>query len=797
MTGVWHRAGRSGDIFPALILIATLLACLCAAADGEPRIRILIETDAGGDPDDEQSLVRFLLYANEWDIEGIIANRPVARDGENRNSIRTGLGIVQRLVNAYGECRTNLVRHDPRYPAREFIRQRTVAGGNETDDGVKLLVAAVDNSDPRPLWYSDWGTDHGAATNNLRRALDRILQERGPAGYAAFKSRLRLASADAFGPHTTNISPAFALWVNTFQPEREGRRWYHRFSALTSRAGGFDLARDVLLDHGPLGALYPTNTTHWAKEGDTLTFLYLVPNGLNSPDHPGWGGWAGRYGPRETMPGRPYYWANQIDGWKTATNRDNTLARWAVALQNDFRARLDWCVRPWPRGNHPPVARVDGPLRLTNFPGDRVTLTGAASSDPDSNRLSFHWEFYSEAGTYQGPLPLQGAESALVEFVAPAVDVIETIHLVLSVTDDGAPALTRYQRVVVTVDPLRRHAAIEDFLHVPREWESDFGNYRSPLEWPQGGRASAAAEWPRRRAQIATAWHEAMGAWPALLEQPGLKILASEPRENFTQHRVQVEWTRGEFAEGWLLVPAEAGPLPAVLVPFYDPETSIGIGASKHRDFALQLARRGFVTLAIGAPSGDARRPDTGRPGWQPLSYLAYLAANCHTALAQRREVDPRRIGVVGHSYGGKWAMFAAALYEKFACCVASDPGIVWDESRANVNYWEPWYLGRDAKQVRQPGLITPQNPRTGAYRDLTASGHDLHELHSLLAPRPFLVSGGAEDPPERWRALNHLVAVNRLLGFTNRVGLTSRKGHEPTAESNDLILQFFDRFLK
>src|SRR5512142_8021 len=74
----------------------------------EQRLRLIIETDAGGDPDDEQSLVRFLLYANEWDVEGIIANRPVARERENLNPERTGLGIVRAQLRAYAQCYTNL-----------------------------------------------------------------------------------------------------------------------------------------------------------------------------------------------------------------------------------------------------------------------------------------------------------------------------------------------------------------------------------------------------------------------------------------------------------------------------------------------------------------------------------------------------------------------------------------------------------------------------------------------------------------------------------------------------------------
>src|SRR5262249_23709552 len=84
------------------LLLVVLPVALTPNAGADARLRLIIETDAGGDPDDEQSLVRFLLYCNEWDVEGIICNRPKARDGENLNSERTGLGIVQALLKAYG-----------------------------------------------------------------------------------------------------------------------------------------------------------------------------------------------------------------------------------------------------------------------------------------------------------------------------------------------------------------------------------------------------------------------------------------------------------------------------------------------------------------------------------------------------------------------------------------------------------------------------------------------------------------------------------------------------------------------
>ena len=278
----------------------------------------------------------------------------------------------------------------------------------------------------------------------------------------------------------------------------------------------------------------------------------------------------------------------------------------------------------------------------------------------------------------------------------------------------------------------------------------------------------------------------------ALMARPTLEVLRSEPRENFTQKRVRLGLAPGQTCEGWLLVPAGEGPFGAVLVPFYEPETSIGLG-KPGRDFAYQLTRRGFVTLSIGSPGGDAWKPERGGAICQPLSFLAYLAANGANALASLPEVDPERLGVVGHSYGGKWALFAGALCDRFAAVAVSDPGIVWDEARPNVNYWEPWYLGLDPRRTRQPGVVTAENPRTGAYQQLVEAGRDLHELHALIAPRPLLVSGGSEDPPERWRALNHTVAVNRLLGFTNRVAMTNRATHDPTPESNAQLYRFFE----
>ena len=331
----------------------------------------------------------------------------------------------------------------------------------------------------------------------------------------------------------------------------------------------------------------------------------------------------------------------------------------------------------------------------------------------------------------------------------------------------------------------------------PPEYAGKFGAYRSPLLFDDGTRVKTPQDWQRRRKEILDHWHGVMGAWPPVIEKPKVEYVGQRRREDFTQHKVRVQIAPDQSADGYLLVPGGGGPFPAVFVPFYEPETPTGQNDKKLRAFAYDLAKRGFVTLSIGSPGGDARKPDTGGALPQPLSYLAYVAANGYQALASLPYVDGKRVGIVGHSYGGKWAMFGSSLYDRYAAAAWSDGGIVWDEARPNVNYWEPWYLGRERGVPRNPGVVTPANPRTAAYKTLVETGHDLHELHALMAPRPFLVSGGSEDPPERWVVLNHAIAVNRLLGHDNRVAMTNRPTHDPTPESNEAIYVFFEHFLK
>ena len=346
---------------------------------------------------------------------------------------------------------------------------------------------------------------------------------------------------------------------------------------------------------------------------------------------------------------------------------------------------------------------------------------------------------------------------------------------------------------------------ISAFFLPPTEYKGAYGAYRSPLKFYDGHAVKTLKDWEKRRNEIFTRWNKMMGAWPTLLKDQQMKILDSMRRDGFTQYRVQFYWTPDEQTEGYLLVPDGKGMKPAVITVYYEPETAIGWGSPDHpnRDFAYQLTKRGFVTLSIGTTKATKEKtfslyyPNISNAQVEPLSMLACAAANAWYVLSKIPQVDSSRIGIMGHSFGGKWAMFASCLFNKFACAVWSDPGIVFDESRQDINYWEPWYLGYYPKPWRNRGMITEQNPAKGLYPKLVAEGYDLHELHALMAPRPFLVSGGSEDPPKRWIPLNHTIEVNRFLGYKNRVAMTNRPAHAPTADSNEQAYLFLEYFLK
>jgi hypothetical protein len=359
-------------------------------------------------------------------------------------------------------------------------------GEGHDSPGSEHIIKMVDRKDDRPVYISVWG-----GANCLAQALWKVMKTRSKPEADAFISKLRvytISDQDDAGPWMRNKCPNLFYVVSPGHEEGQGGSYHYATwvgisgDRFHGRFRGPDFALvdnpwldlHIRKDHGPLGAMYPRTT--YLMEGDTPSFFWALPNGLNDPEHPDWGGWGGRYELYTAPPKRYYHepetrpiWTNAMDEVKGVdgkyyTSNHATIWRWREAYQHDFAARLDWSHQPKFKGaNHHPLVDVNGDrsrntIFLTAAPGAPVTLDASATSDPDGDEFSFHWYPYREAGSF--PLTIhyrnlkwQGDKTAVLKLNAPATNAPATIHFILEVRDQGQPSLTSYRRVILKVDP--------------------------------------------------------------------------------------------------------------------------------------------------------------------------------------------------------------------------------------------------------------------------------------------------------------------------------------------------------
>lgn len=451
-----------------------LAALVCGVMTTLPaKPRLVVTTDISNEPDDEESLVRLLVYANEFDLEGLIATTSVWM----RDRVRPDL--IARDVDAYAKIRDNLLRHAAGFPGADQLRAGVHAGrpdfgmagvgAGRDSDGSRWIIHVVDEPDPRPVWVAIWG-----GPNCLAQALWEVRRTRPAVAVDAFVAKLRVYAISDQDDSGYWIRRTFSRLFYIVSPTTvDGDEYY---TATWSGISGdrffrngprehFDLvdnpwlAEHIRENHGPLGTLYPPLA--YIMEGDTPSFLNLIDNGLDAAENPGWGGWGGRYvlrqPPGETRP----IWTNsrdtvRTDDGRTSTSNQATIWRWREAFQNDFAARMDWCVKPKAQANHNPIAVVNGvrgtaPVRIRVHAGDTIRLSAEGSSDPDGDTLSFRWFYYPEAGTTGGnpdDMTITGADSAHAELSVPAGDWSQ-LHVILEVRDHGTPSLFAYRRTIL------------------------------------------------------------------------------------------------------------------------------------------------------------------------------------------------------------------------------------------------------------------------------------------------------------------------------------------------------------
>lgn len=484
---------------PVLILLITIVFSCTEISNNHiesNKTRIIVTSD--GEIDDECSMVRFLLYANEWDIEGIITSSSQYHWHGHKWA---GDDWLNPYLEAYSKVYPNLLLHHKDYPSPDYLKSISLLGNVETEGemdsitpGSKHIVSVLlDESDDRPIWIQAWG-----GTNTIARAL-KTIEEEYPEKMEAVANKLRFFFIwEQDSTYQSYIRPHWGkyniltiicdqFWAVAYQWDKimpDDKIDYFRADWMKSH---------ILENHGPLCSLYEAykgggdnegfksgpvkSQGDFRSEGDSPSFIYTIPTGLRSLESPAYGGWGGRYiKVREntwldpvpeanyTYPEGRWYtntaWGRKYMRETYPENKDmmeayfSPITRWADALQNDFAARAEWCVKPYNEANHPPVVKLNNPLDLTVKVGSRIILSALNTYDPDGDTLNFNWWIYKEASDYKGEIEIENNTSSEASlFVPETIAELTTIHIICEVKDSGTPQLTRYQRIIVSIEP--------------------------------------------------------------------------------------------------------------------------------------------------------------------------------------------------------------------------------------------------------------------------------------------------------------------------------------------------------
>jgi hypothetical protein len=410
------------------------------------RPRIIATTD--GEIDDRCSMVRFLLYANEWDIEGIIyCSSKFHWVGHNWD----GTDWIHEDIAKYATFYDTLKTHAPDFPTPQELLDKVFVGNirdvgamdRDTPGSDRIAEVLLDRK-PGPVYLQAWG-----GTNTIARALWKI-QHQHP-------DRMDEVSRKAILFIILDQDKTFREYIQPNWPDLLTLGSFRQFATIAYRWDQwipeelheyFDRAwmeRNILRGHGPLCGRYEAHPQKgFRSEGDSPAFMHQIDVGLRSLEHPGYGSWGGRF--TREQPGSAV-WKGARDGGDLG----KPIWRFAQAFQNDWAARADWCVRDYEHANHPPQARMEGALDRTARANDRVELSAKPSTDPDGDVLGFTWWQYTDVDTCEAVVDLSTkGDGSVVTFVVPD-EPGKTIHMILEATDGGSPPLTRYQRVIITV----------------------------------------------------------------------------------------------------------------------------------------------------------------------------------------------------------------------------------------------------------------------------------------------------------------------------------------------------------
>lgn len=472
----------------ALSLISLLLLVTCQSANAtvetgsccnalKPRVVILTDiAPVDWEPDDLESLVRLLAHADLYEIEAIIVT-----GGWNSSNITLPDGwidIVHKCIDAYGQDLPNLMKRSSQsaflpleseserqfigyWPSADYLRSRTMFGslelgtarlgeGNDSR-GSDFIIQLADEKDPRPLWILAWG-----GANTLSQAIWKVRKQRNESDWKAFLRKLyvyTITDQDVSLDFRNNHKDSSHHWMRKVCGTDLFFIWDESAWMTQNSVGSsnWDEYARHIQNHGHLGAIYPKNK--YGVEGDTPSFLHVMPNGLNDPAIPDQTGWGGFFKWAPSIDGETSCYTNYQPGVRDISQKYENY--FYPAVFSNFAARMDWAKEG--KGNRNPTVVVNGQdglgvIHLQPEAGSEILLDASQSYDEDGDSISYKWWILPEAGTYSASeIEIGNSSESKLKIIVPADAKSKTIHIICEVADSGVPMLTSYRRVILEV----------------------------------------------------------------------------------------------------------------------------------------------------------------------------------------------------------------------------------------------------------------------------------------------------------------------------------------------------------
>ncbi len=493
-----------------LLLSLFLLFNQALTAQTNHKARTIVTTD--GEIDDVDSFIRMLLYSNEFNIEGLVYSSSMWHykgDGKGTKLVSEmamtkqlygsktdlrwpGTTWMQDLLAQYEKIYPTLSTHAKGFPTANYLRGLVKVGNIDFEgemshdtEGSDFIKSKLLDNNTTTLYLQAWG-----GTNTIARALKAIEdQYKNTADWPQMYKKIgdkaiiyAILDQDATYRKYVAVSwPNIKIYYNANQFACLAYPWKKQVPVeLQPFLEGKFMSEKIINNHGPLLKMYYSygdgqkqagddehihgDSTKMGKgqwgsfkqydfisEGDSPAYLHLLDVGLDNLDNPQYGGWGGKLKQSKMNPNRWEDGADVADynPFTKKTDFAYSQTRWLEALQNDFAARADWCIKDYKSANHAPVVVVKN-KNIKVKAGQKLTIN-ATATDPDHNQVKLRFWQYVEAGTLKDTVEI-GHEGTKAQITIPATAKSgDTIHIVVEGTDNGTPSLTRYQRVILTV----------------------------------------------------------------------------------------------------------------------------------------------------------------------------------------------------------------------------------------------------------------------------------------------------------------------------------------------------------